>query len=374
MAFCMNCGTQLPDGAAFCMSCGTKLGRVPAGGSTTAQPGGFTQPQPGGFVPAQQAMPAGGKKSRKGLIIGLAAGGTVLVAGLVILILFLTGVIGGGSKEGLYKTTDGDVSYYIQLNSGGSAMLYEFSEYYYDEYAATWTDTTLSAMGVTMQMTFSGNKLTLTYGAEQLFFEKTDEPLPKRTDVEPLDEKPVIYLYPEEETKVSLRLDYAGALTTVYPSFDAENTWQVTARPDGTFFGADGREYYCLFWEGVNGFTPDFSEGFVIRGEDTAAFLEEALAAQGLSTREANEFIIYWLPRMEGNEWNLISFQGENYTDAAKLFVDPLPDTVIRVFMSFRPLSEDEAQALQDTLPAQTFITPQREGFTLVEWGGNEVR
>lgn len=26
--FCMNCGTELPDGAKFCMSCGTKVGEV----------------------------------------------------------------------------------------------------------------------------------------------------------------------------------------------------------------------------------------------------------------------------------------------------------------------------------------------------------
>ena len=29
--FCMNCGTQLPDGAKFCMNCGTKVGEVGAG-------------------------------------------------------------------------------------------------------------------------------------------------------------------------------------------------------------------------------------------------------------------------------------------------------------------------------------------------------
>ena len=29
--FCMNCGTQLPDGAKFCMNCGTKVGGVGAG-------------------------------------------------------------------------------------------------------------------------------------------------------------------------------------------------------------------------------------------------------------------------------------------------------------------------------------------------------
>lgn len=31
--------------------------------------------------------------------------------------------------------------------------------------------------------------------------------------------KPVIYLYPEEETAVTVKLDYAGALTCTYPCY-----------------------------------------------------------------------------------------------------------------------------------------------------------
>ena len=49
---------------------------------------------------------------------------------------------------------------------------------------------------------------------------------------EPLTEKPVIYLYPEQETTVSVSLDYAGTLTATYPAY--ENGWTVTAEPDGT--------------------------------------------------------------------------------------------------------------------------------------------
>ena len=35
--------------------------------------------------------------------------------------------------------------------------------------------------------------------------------------------KPVIYLYPEEETAVTVKLDYAGALTCTYPAYG--NGW-----------------------------------------------------------------------------------------------------------------------------------------------------
>ena len=177
--------------------------------------------------------------------------------------------------------------------------------------------------------------------------------------------KPVIYLYPEEETEVTVLLDYDGQLTTTYPAY--ENGWTVTAAPDGTLTDAEGREYYCLFWEGLSSWDYDFSEGFCVSGEDTAAFLEEALASLGLTDQEANEFLIYWLPKMEGNAYNLLSFQTDAYTDHARLTVTPRPDTVLRVFLAWKALEEPV-----DIAP-QALTAPVRQGFTLVEWGGCQV-
>ena len=177
--------------------------------------------------------------------------------------------------------------------------------------------------------------------------------------------KPVIYLYPEEEAQVTVNLDFNGKLTSTYPAYG--DGWTVTARPDGTLTDENGREYYCLFWEGISPREYDFSSGFCVAGADTAAFLEDALAQLGLTQREANEFIIYWLPRMEGNAYNLISFQGAAYTDGAQLDIDPAPDTLIRVFMAWRRLDQPEQIMPQELKPVE------RTGFTVVEWGGAEV-
>lgn len=178
-------------------------------------------------------------------------------------------------------------------------------------------------------------------------------------------EKPVIYLYPIEQTDVNVSLDYKGTLTSTYPAYD--EGWTVTASPDGTLTDENGREYYCLFWEGETDIDYDFSRGFCVKGEDTADFLEESLTKIGLNQREANEFIIYWLPKMEHNPYNLISFQTDSYTDNAKLTVTPKPDTLIRVFMAWKPLAE--AVEVEE----QELISPVRNGFTVVEWGGAEV-
>ena len=128
-----------------------------------------------------------------------------------------------------------------------------------------------------------------------------------------------------------------------------------------------GQEYNYLYWEGSSEQEYDFSEGFCVAGENTAEFLEDALVRLGLTRREANEFIVYWLPRMEQNEYNLISFQSEAYTDHARLSIQPEPDTVIRVFMAYKPLDHYQE------IPEQSLSAPERSGFTVVEWGGSEL-
>lgn len=184
---------------------------------------------------------------------------------------------------------------------------------------------------------------------------------------EPVAEKPVIYLYPEEKTLVHVELDFNGEVTSTYPAY--ENGWDVLARPDGTLTDPQtGREYYCLFWEGMSNVPYDMSEGFVVAGEDTERFLEDSLKTLGLTDKEANEFIIYWLPRMEGNAYNLICFQQEVYTDNVRLTIDPSPDTVLRVFMVYKPL-----EGMIRVVP-QKLETTERTGFTVVEWGGAEIQ
>ena len=180
------------------------------------------------------------------------------------------------------------------------------------------------------------------------------------------DAKPVIYLYSEEEMEVAVRLDYDGDLTCTYPAYDGG--WTVTAQPGGILTDAEDRTYNYLYWEGVTSTEYDFSQGFCVPGKDTAAFLEDALARLGLTRREANEFIVYWLPRMEDNAYNLISFQSESYTGHAKLTIDPQPDSLLRVFMAWRPLTEPVE------IPEQELPAFNRTGFAAVEWGGAELR
>lgn len=182
-----------------------------------------------------------------------------------------------------------------------------------------------------------------------------------------VDEKPVIYLYPQEKCEISVGLEFNGRLTVTDPPYT--DGWRVTADAEGTLTTADGNVYPYLFWEGEQYFGLAREEGFCVSGADTEEFLKEKLALLGLSESESAEFCEYWLPRMESNAYNIISFHGKDYTDNARLNISPAPDTVIRVFMSFSASEE------YVNLPAQDLqAAPGRNGFTVVEWGGAEIR
>lgn len=181
-----------------------------------------------------------------------------------------------------------------------------------------------------------------------------------------VEAKPVIYLYPKEPMEVWVELDYTGELTCTYPAYNGG--WHVTAEPDGTLTDTEtGREYSYLFWEGVSDVIYDMSKGYVVRGEDTAEFLQETLEKMGLLPEEYNEFIVYWLPRMQDNAYNLISFQTDAYTEHAELKITPQPDSILRIFMVY--------QALEEVLSVETpeIENFERNGFTVVEWGGAEL-
>lgn len=180
-------------------------------------------------------------------------------------------------------------------------------------------------------------------------------------------DKPVIYLYPEKQTEITLQVNFKGALDFTYPPY--KNGWQVIAQPDGTLTDKnDGREHQYLFWDGKMSFTKEhttYASGFVVHKDSLVPFFQKYLPEMGLKPHEYNDFIVFWTPLMQKNEWNFIHFRtGTAYEAISTNIVHPKPDTEIRVFMEFAKVAKPFA------IPAQELSTPERKGFTLVEWGG----
>ena len=183
-----------------------------------------------------------------------------------------------------------------------------------------------------------------------------------------ISKKPIIYLYPEEQTEITVKLGKPENVTCSYPKYD--DGWTVTANPDGTLIDKDtNRKLYSLYWEGDYTTPIPMDEGFVVKGEDSSKFLEEKLAILGLNEREAEEFIVYWLPVLEKNEYNYIRFASvEEINESMPLEFSTQPDTVIRVLMQFKEVDKDYK------VKEQVLETPERKGFVVVEWGGTEIK
>lgn len=179
--------------------------------------------------------------------------------------------------------------------------------------------------------------------------------------------KPIIYLYPQEETELTVKLGNKEKIICSYPKY--KDGWKVIANPDGTLIDTQtNRQLYALYWEGKDTEPKEITDGFVVKGSDIIKFLEEKLEILGLNYKEAEEFIVYWLPKLEQNEYNYIRFATiEEINEYMPLEFSKEPDTLIRVLMEYKGLDE------YIEVPEQKLETPTREGFVAVEWGGTEI-
>ena len=187
-------------------------------------------------------------------------------------------------------------------------------------------------------------------------------------DINTIDAKPIIYLYPEKVTELSIKLGNPENITCSYPEY--KNGWNVIANTDGTLIDTNtGRKLYSLYWEGLNKDPISFEEGFVVKRNEITEFLEEKLKILGLNEFEAEEFIVYWLPKLQKNEYNLIRFATlDEINKNMPLEFSVQPDTIIRVLMQFKSLDN------YIEIKEQKLETPERTGFVAVEWGGTEVK
>lgn len=187
-------------------------------------------------------------------------------------------------------------------------------------------------------------------------------------------EKPVIYLYGEENLRVKVQLDFKGDLLFSYPSYD--QGWDCRILEKGKI-EVDRNVYPYLFWESKQenlNFKLNIGsvDGFYINTDSTIHFLEQKLTQLGLNFTEMTDFITYWAPRMEKFQFATVQFLIDDSYDKniAGIQVSPKPDAQRRIFMIF--------QGYDQNVPPNFLVEPswldfERKGFTLIEWGGAEL-
>ena len=183
--------------------------------------------------------------------------------------------------------------------------------------------------------------------------------------------KPVIYLYPEEETQIEIQLSTTGQSSFTYPEY--KNGWSVLADSQGNI--TTGNETYnYLFWESEQVFDAslvDRNQGVIVAKKDLLTFLESSLNTFGFNAKERADFITYWIPRMNDATNLYIYFLFNDACDAfATLNISPKPAQIARFYMLWANAGTDydEIGMLPQEIP-----TFKRDGFTVLEWGGAEI-
>ena len=192
-----------------------------------------------------------------------------------------------------------------------------------------------------------------------------EQPVPVDDYYPITSKKPVLYLYPTEETDVTISFAKPSQLTTTYPKY--YGGWNVKAMPDGSLYDINGNYYYALYWEEQSALEADQSSAFYVTKDGAIDFLEDALNYIGLNDKERNEFIMYWLPVLEQNEQSLVRFSyTEEFQADNELKITPSPDSLIRIRVYVEKVSQNP------NLPEPALQHFERNGFTVVEWGGSK--
>lgn len=175
--------------------------------------------------------------------------------------------------------------------------------------------------------------------------------------------KPNIYLYPTEETEVSIRFAYPNLVTKSEPEYG--NGWIVTAQPDGMLCTADGEKQRYLFYES-NTLASFFQreEGFVVLADEREETYRLILERYGFNEQEILDFIEYWSIYLEeGEDYVMYPILTDVVDEAMPVSFSVEPDSIYRIWFGFAKYDGGEV-----TEPEVNPVI--RNGFTVVEWGG----
>ncbi len=208
--------------------------------------------------------------------------------------------------------------------------------------------------------------------------------------------KPVIYLYPSTETPVNVKFLAQMQLTTDIPRYVENLGWNVLAKPNGELSDLQteytdcdifdkphtGSEYAkeaCktnnypyLYWSGnrIGAEYPEIDKGWIVAKADLNKFLNSKLDEIGLNQTEKSDMLEYWIPYLSDKpgEYFRISFlQTKEMNALAPMQITPRPDKVFRIFLDWDNYNSKPDFEIQ---PQKLETLKNRDGFTVVEWGG----
>lgn len=177
--------------------------------------------------------------------------------------------------------------------------------------------------------------------------------------------KPAIYLYPTKKEAINVKVNTIGIFTLTIPDYP-KNGWNVIAHPNGDI-ESDDKIFEYLYYESM---IPDArvvipDKGYVVADGELSDLFNQILPRVGLNRNEASGFSDYWLKALPSSPYYFVGLMNEkSINDIEPLVINPTPDTINRVRFYFELL--DKPKIVEKPI----ITTPERKGFTVIEWGG----
>ena len=175
--------------------------------------------------------------------------------------------------------------------------------------------------------------------------------------------KPNIYIYPEQNIQLTVKLNFplGGRVLVSIPEYG--NGWNVSVDTSGLI----NNNYTYLFYESTQ---PDIwqrSNGRIIKKTELESFFRTNMADYGFYGQEIEDFIEYWIPRLDNYLYYSICPQTkELINDAIELSLSLEPDNLLRLFYVIKGLDDLPSYNLTEPVIDNSF---ERTGYFITEWG-----
>ena len=239
MAYCISCGTKLPDGAKYCVECGAQQPSAPAQPMQAVPQ--YAVPQQQYAVPQPQYFAPQPKQSHAGLIVGICSGAAAIA--IVLFVLFTsilnfsgertysealrkyTSIITYGGGENLIDLMHPDYVDYI-IREGYCQNRGELIRELHDETA------------------YSVSYFRDTYGSDYKFdYRATDTYFYDRTDLEYLNDQ-LFYDYGFRSRATEAVTVYYDIYISSSTTIDYESTYFEAMRVDGRWYIVPAEFWY----------------------------------------------------------------------------------------------------------------------------------
>ncbi len=172
--------------------------------------------------------------------------------------------------------------------------------------------------------------------------------------------KPNVYIYPEQETFLSLQLGFpkGGGVIASIPEYG--NGWSVTVTPNGKIDGT----YDYLFYESEQPDVWQTKKGWCVKQDSLSTFFTQNLREYGFKGREINDFTEYWVPRLQQTDYYILYPQTyETINSVIELTFSETPDNLLRLFYVVQESNKNIS------IDAPAISAFNRQGYFVTEWG-----